>query len=153
MPTLQKNTIFVPLKAKHVEGGNQINMNRKAAYWLEMCDYDLDTAQAMFDAGRYLYVGFLCHLIIEKALKAYWSNVLEEPPLKIHNLSKLAEKTGLAQEMTDNQLAFIDILEPLNIEARYPSYKDRLIKSLTPEYCQSLLQTTKELFQWIKAKL
>lgn len=128
-------------------------MNRKAAYWLEMCDYDLDTAQAMFDAGRYLYVGFLCHLIIEKVLKAYWSNVLEEPPLKIHNLSKLAEKTGLAQEMTDNQLAFIDILEPLNIEARYPSYKDRLIKSLTPEYCQSLLQTTKELFQWIKAKL
>lgn len=128
-------------------------MNRKAAYWLEMCDYDLGTAQAMFDAGKYLYVGFLCHLIIEKALKAYWSNVLEEPPLKIHGLSKLAEKTGLAQEMTDNQLAFIDTLEPLNIEARYPSYKDRLIKSLTPEYCQSLMQTTKELFQWIKAKL
>ena len=133
--------------------GNQINMNRKAAYWLEMCDYDLGTAQAMFDAGRYLYVGFLCHLIIEKALKAYWSNVLEEPPLKIHSLSKLAEKTGLAQEMTDNQLTFIDTLEPLNIEARYPSYKDRLIKSLTPEYCQSLMQTTKELFQWIKARL
>ena len=128
-------------------------MNRKAAYWLEMCDYDLGTAQAMFDAGRYLYVGFLCHLIIEKALKAYWSNVLEEPPLKIHSLSKLAEKTGLAQEMTEHQLAFIDTLEPLNIEARYPSYKDRLINSLTPEYCQSLMQTTKELFQWIKARL
>ncbi|MDE7101408.1 MAG: HEPN domain-containing protein [Bacteroidales bacterium] len=128
-------------------------MNRKAAYWIEMCDYDLDTTQAMFDAGRYLYVGFLCHLIIEKALKAYWSNVLEEPPLKIHNLSKLAERTGLAQTMTDTQLAFIDTLEPLNIEARYPSYKDRLAKSLTPEYCQRLVQTTKELFQWIKDRL
>ena len=58
-------------------------MDKKVAYWLEMCDYDWDTAQAMFEAKRYLYVGFLCHLIIEKALKAYWSNVLEEPPLSL----------------------------------------------------------------------
>lgn len=118
-----------------------------------MCQYDLDTAQAMLEAKRYLYVGFLCHLITEKALKAYWSKVMEEPPLKIHNLAKLADKTGLAKEMTENQLIFIDTLEPLNIEARYPSYKDRLVRSLTPEYCQELLQTTKNLFQWIKARL
>ncbi|MCM1170289.1 MAG: HEPN domain-containing protein [Bacteroides sp.] len=128
-------------------------MNGKAAYWIEMCDYDLDTAQVMLEAGRYLYVGFLCHLVIEKALKAYWSNVLEEPPLKIHSLSKLADKTGLAKEMTDTQLAFLDTLEPLNIEARYPSYKDRLMKSLTQDYCRNLMQTTKELLQWIRAKL
>lgn len=128
-------------------------MNGKATYWIEMCDYDLGTAQAMFDAGRYLYVGFLCHLVIEKALKAYWSNVLEEPPLKIHSLSSLADRTGLSKEMTEAQLAFLDMLEPLNIEARYPSYKDRLMKSLTPEYCRNLMQTTKELLQWIKAKL
>ena len=49
--TLQKNTIFVSVNEKSIVG-NPINMNRKAAYWLEMCDYDLGTAQAMFDAGR-----------------------------------------------------------------------------------------------------
>ncbi|MBQ1929259.1 MAG: HEPN domain-containing protein, partial [Bacteroidales bacterium] len=48
---------------------------------------------------------------------------------------------------------FIDRLEPLNIEARYPSYKERLIKSLTKEYCTTLLQDTKNLQQWIKSKL
>ena len=95
----------------------------------------------------------MCHQTIEKILKAYWSNCLEEVPLKIHSLSRLAEKTGLDQELSEEQLDFIDRLEPLNIEARYPSYKERLMKSLSKEYCQQLLKETKELQQWIKNKL
>ena len=55
---------------------------------------------------------------------------MEEIPLKIHSLSRLAEKTGIDQELSEEQLDFIDRLEPLNIEARYPSYKERLMKSL-----------------------
>ncbi len=98
-----------------------------------MSDYDFDTAKAMFVTKRYLYVAFMCHQTIEKILKAYWSNVLEEPPLKIHSLSRLAEKSGLDKDMSDGQLDFIDELEPLNIEARYPSYKERLMKSLTAD--------------------
>lgn len=38
-----------------------------------MSDYDYDTAIAMMQTRRYLYVGFMCHQTIEKALKAYWS--------------------------------------------------------------------------------
>ena len=88
-----------------------------------------------------------------KSLKAYWSSCLEEVPLKIHSLSRLAEKTGIYEEMTEDQLDFIDRLEPLNIEARYPSYKERLMKSLSNAYCQQLLADTKELQQWIKDRL
>ena len=128
-------------------------MNEKVAYWIEMSDYDLETASAMLAARRYLYVGFMCHQTIEKILKAHWTNCLEEVPLKIHSLLRLAEKTGVAREMTEEQLRFIDILEPLNIEARYPSYKERLMKSLTQEYCQQLLEKTKDLQKWIKNKL
>ena len=58
-------------------------MNKRVTYWIEMSDYDFDTAEAMLRTGRYLYVGFMCHQTIEKALKAYWSLVLDEPPLKI----------------------------------------------------------------------
>ena len=58
-----------------------------------------------------------------------------EVPLKIHSLSRLAERTGLDKQLSEEQLDFIDKLEPLNIEARYPSYKERLMKSLTKEYC------------------
>ena len=98
-------------------------MNDKVTYWIEMSDYDLETADAMLVTGRYLYVGFMCHQTIEKVLKAYWSNCLEEIPLKIHSLSRLAEKTSIDKELSEEQLDFIDRLEPLNIEARYPSYK------------------------------
>lgn len=45
------------------------------------------------------------------------------------------------------------MLEPLNIEARYPSYKERLLRSMTKEYCMELLEQTKQLQLWIKNKL
>ena len=78
---------------------------------------------------------------------------MEEPPLKVHSLSRLAERSDLDKEMTDEQLDFIDELEPLNIEARYPSYKERLMKSLTAERCRELIKQTNELRTWIKSKL
>ena len=91
--------------------------------------------------------------MIEKILKAYWSKVLKEPPLKIHSLSRLADKTELDKFMTEEQLDFIDELEPLNIEARYPSYKERLSKSLNAERCNDLIKQTDNLRIWIKSKL
>lgn len=128
-------------------------MDNKTKYWVEMSDYDFDTAKAMLETGRYLYVGFMCHQTIEKILKAYWSNIMEEPPLKIHSLSRLAEKTGLDKVMLEEQLDFIDALEPLNIETRYPSYKERLMKSLDADRCKSILRQTDSLRLWIKNKL
>lgn len=130
-----------------------VNMENKVIYWAEMSDYDMDTADAMLVTGRYLYVGFMCHQVIEKILKAYWTAHLLEPPLKIHSLSRLAEKTELDKIMSEEQLDFIDRLEPLNIEARYPSYKERLFRSLTKEYCVDLLKQTKDLQSWIKSRL
>lgn len=50
-------------------------MTDKIKYWVEISDYDFETAQAMLATGRFLYVGFMCHLVIEKILKAYWSKV------------------------------------------------------------------------------
>lgn len=29
--------------------------------WLKLAEYDLDTAEAMHETKRYLYVGFMCH--------------------------------------------------------------------------------------------
>ena len=54
---------------------------------------------------------------------------------------------------SEQQKNFIDSLEPMNIEARYPSNKDRLFKSLNIEKCSEILNNTKELQQWIKEKL
>ena len=34
-------------------------MNDKVTYWIEMSDYDFDTAKAMLETKRYLYVAFM----------------------------------------------------------------------------------------------
>lgn len=128
-------------------------MNTKVQYWIDMSDYDFDTAKAMLDTKRYLYVGFMCHQVIEKILKAYWCNLSDDPPIKTHSLSRLAEKVGLDKVLSDEQLDFIDNLEPLNIEARYPSYKERLMRSLNADKCLELLNQTDNLRKWIKSKL
>ena len=38
--------------------------------WFKQTDYDIGTAADMFKTGRYIYTVFMCHLSVEKALKA-----------------------------------------------------------------------------------
>lgn len=128
-------------------------MSNKVKYWVELSDYDYDTAIAMQQSRRYLYVGFMCHQSIEKILKAYFNSLNNEPAPFTHRLSYLAKKSGIYDLFTDSYKDFIDLLEPLNIETRYPSYKEQLINSLTKERCDSILNTTNELRRWIKEKL
>ena len=130
-------------------------MSEKVEYWLAIADYDLETARAMLKSGRLLYVGFMCHQTIEKALKAVISRDCEEGelPPKIHNLSKLADRANLFELMSDTQQSLIFELNPLNIEARYPEYKKQIAAGLTKESCEWLLKGTEELLCWIKEQL
>ncbi|MBI2842305.1 MAG: HEPN domain-containing protein [Armatimonadetes bacterium] len=127
-------------------------MDEKTSYWLELAEYDLETARAMLETGRYLYVGFMCHQVVEKALKAVIASAGAQPPY-IHNLSKLAELSGLYERLDDRQKDLIDGLESLNVQARYPEEKERIFRTLSPDYCRRLLVQTEELFQWIRATL
>jgi len=63
--------------------------------WIALADYDMETARLMFAAGRFLYVIFLCHLTLEKVLKAHVSEVLQSSPVKTHDLIYLLKKSGL----------------------------------------------------------
>ncbi len=49
-----------------------------------------------------------------KNLQLDWSNVLKVTPLKIHSLSRLAEKYGLDKDMSEEQKDIIDGLEPFS---------------------------------------
>lgn len=48
-------------------------MRKTTANWLASADYDLETADAMLKSRRYLYVVFMCHLALEKTLKALYT--------------------------------------------------------------------------------
>ncbi len=128
-------------------------MDDKVKYWIDLSDYDLDTALAMLKSRRYLYVGFMCHQTIEKIFKAYYTKVKRESAPFSHSLSFLAKKGDLYNDFSEQQKDFIDQIEPLNIEARYPSYKERLLKSLNEQKSKEILNETKQLQEWIKTKL
>lgn len=125
----------------------------KVAYWLDIADYDIDTAEAMYKTKRWLYVAFMCHQTIEKTLKAYWSFVRDDMPPKTHNHMRLADECGLYEQMSEEQKSFLDIITNYNIEARYPEDKAALARTLSPKVCRSIIDDTKVLQQWIKDKL
>lgn len=128
-------------------------MNKKVKYWVEISDYDFETAKTMLKSKRYLYVGFMCHQAVEKILKAYYVSLNDAQPKFTHRLTYLTESTGVENELSDEQKFFIDELEPLNIEARYPTYKEKLFKKLSFEKCKEIIKNTEEFIQWIKEKL
>ncbi|MBQ4508328.1 MAG: HEPN domain-containing protein [Paludibacteraceae bacterium] len=125
----------------------------KIQYWLDIADYDLDTAEAMYKTGRWLYVAFMCHQVIEKTLKAYWCKTQSEDAPYTHNLILLANQSGLADMMSDEQNLFLARIMPMNIAARYPSYKDQLSKMLDKNTCRLIIDNTQQLQVWIKNKL
>lgn len=129
-------------------------LNDKIEYWIEIAAYDIATAKALLEMKRFLYVGFMCHQAIEKILKAIYTQRFQgDAPPYTHDLISLAVKTDLYRFLTENQKSVLDVLEPLNIESRYPRVKAALNSSLTLERCQTIIQQTEGLFQWIKQQL
>lgn len=130
-------------------------MNEQVEYWLDLADYDIETAKVMLSGGRYLYVGFMCHQTIEKALKAVIARDCAEGeiPPRLHHLLKLAEHAGIFAKMSQEQQNFIKELNPMNVEARYPGYKEKIAAGLTDEICTEILVKTEALLCWIKEQL
>jgi HEPN domain-containing protein len=138
-----------------VEYGHTLGeaMSDKVEYWVRIAEYDVESARALLNAKRYLHVGFMCHQVVEKMLKAYYVDTKNEIPPRIHNLRRLASLTGIYDEMTNEQRDFVDTLEPLNIEGRYPADNDDVSAALDDTACRDLVAKTEELHEWIEQRL
>jgi dTDP-4-dehydrorhamnose reductase len=77
--------------------------------------YDLDTAQAMLSAGRYLYVVYTCEQAVEKNLKALLC--LYGRPAHHHNLARLAAESGIS--ISEEELSFLNSLSNYYLKTRY----------------------------------
>lgn len=121
--------------------------------WLDHVHEDISAADCLFLNKHWLYVGFLCHQAIEKALKAYYVANNDDDPPYTHSHTRLLNICGLTDELTDEQLRFIALMAPLYIEARYPEHKAETARRLNEDTCRHIIKTTKELTQWIEQKL
>ncbi|MDR1523976.1 MAG: HEPN domain-containing protein [Tannerella sp.] len=120
----------------------------KVKYWINLSESDLAVARTMLENAHYLYVGFMCHQVIEKIFKAYFVKLKDETPPYTHELPYLAQQGCFYETLSEEQKLFIDRLNPLNIRTRYPDYKDNLSKLLTPARCTEIIEQTLLLQQW-----
>ena len=126
-------------------------MDRVAGQWLERALYDLETAAALLQSKRYLYVAFMCQQTIEKLLKAYISAQGAAPPL-VHNLVRLADRAQLRTVLSPAHQLLLADLNPYYIKARYGEYKEALAKVCTAEKAAYFLRGTEEVTQWLRSQ-
>ncbi|MBU1367534.1 MAG: HEPN domain-containing protein [Candidatus Omnitrophica bacterium] len=123
-------------------------MNKESINWLKMVDYDLDTAKQMLKTGRYVYVIFMCHLAIEKALKAVVCEEINKMPPKAHDLIILINmgKVKISEELLD----FIGMINNAAVVTRYPEDLSRLVSSYPREIAKDYFIRTLEVIKCIK---
>lgn len=125
-------------------------MRKDTANWIALTDYDLETARHMLVTGRYLYVDFLCHLALEKILKAHVAEVTQELPIKTHDLIYLVKKSEL--QLSQPHLDFIGKINTASIPTRYPDDLQRSLKEYTESVAKEYLTQTTEIVQWLKQR-
>jgi HEPN domain-containing protein len=126
-------------------------MKKGVKNWLESAQYDLDTAEHMLKTGRYIYTVFMCHLALEKVLKAKVEEVTGRTPPRTHDLGYLMELTKLS--LDEDAARFIAEITNLSIVTRYPSDFQRMLKDFSQKRTELILTKTKEVFQWIKKSI
>lgn len=126
-------------------------MKKEVKNWLDSAQYDLETAEHMFNSGRFIYTVFMCHLALEKVLKAKVEEITTRIPPKTHDLEYLVELARLSPDK-DTEHFMVEISN-LSVVTRYPSDFKRMLKDFSRERVESILIKAKEVFKWIKKSI
>ena len=128
-----------------------MDITEKFEYWLDIAQYDFETAEAMFTAGRWLYVVFMCQQAIEKLCKGLYLLFVDDDIPKIHDINSLLVKfeSLLPAAIDDDKRLLFARLSAFYLNNRYPEYKKRLSISLNREDAQIVLEKTRETFSWL----
>jgi len=126
-------------------------MSKSVEAWKERAEYDLETARAMLEAGRFLYVLFCCQQAIEKALKALIVERSGELPPRIHSLLRLADTAGVTVPV--ERRPFLRELTAYSIQSRYPEEIPTSGTAIPRETAERILKQTEAELQWLLSML
>jgi len=116
--------------------------------WFLQSDYDLETAYQMLVTRRNIYCIFMCHLSLEKALKALYIKRLNQIPPKLHSLMYFVNKIQLV--LSENDLLFVEKMDSMSIVTRYPEDLKAMIALYTPAQTTNIYEQSKTIQQWLK---
>lgn len=116
--------------------------------WIASAEYDMETAQTLFDGGRYPYVVFMCHLALEKILKAHVMQLTHAEAPRTHSLPFLLRKAGL--KASTDMAEFLGDITNESGPTRYPADPGEVPREYTREVAEECLDSTREVFKWLK---
>ncbi len=125
-----------------------VNIDKHISYWRKGADEDFEVAMQLVDSGKIRHGLFFLHLSLEKIIKAHICRNTGDIAPKLHNLSVLAEMSGIAFQ--PEQLDLLAEMNPLNIEGRYPDTWGPL-PSRTE--ANMLVQKSGAMLLWMKNQL
>jgi HEPN domain-containing protein len=116
-------------------------------YWAMTSAQDFETAEILFGNSRYHHALFFCHLSIEKILKALIVKKTQEAPPLVHDLVRLAERTGI--KLSANQKNELAEINAFNIEARYDDFKLSFFKKANKRFASKYINKTRKILKWL----
>ncbi len=125
-------------------------MKRKevVSYWINSSDRDYQVMIDLFEKGHYTWSLFIGHLVLEKLLKAVYSQKVTWNPPLIHDLLRLAEKSNL--DLDESKKDILDTITTFNIQARYDDYKLEFHDKCTKTFSEMWISHITELRTWMK---
>lgn len=105
----------------------------------------------LLEKGDYTWSLFIGHLVLEKLLKAWYVQHINNTPPFIHDLVRLAEKAALS--LDESQKDRLDSISTFNIRARYDNYKLEFYEKCSKDFTEKWIAIIKELRAWLKEDL
>ncbi|MFH0838273.1 MAG: HEPN domain-containing protein [Patescibacteria group bacterium] len=127
-------------------------IKKLADYWINNSKEKLNSMKKLYESKCYADALYYGHMILEMILKAHVVMKTKKPALKIHNLRRLYEISGMELEIDDIKL-MVKVNE-FNMETRYPDEKMEFYKLCTKSYTDkfygAIINLHKRLCQKVK---
>jgi len=128
-----------------------MNAQQKYEHWLDIAQYDLETAKAMLSSGRWLYVVFMCQQAIEKLSKGLYTLYVDDNIPRIHNIKTIFDyfedklQVAIPKDISD----FFNTLSAYYLNNRYPDFIDKLSSQIKEKEATKILSRTEGVFSWL----
>jgi len=116
-------------------------------YWIDSAEENYKSMQRIFAAGEYVWALFIGHLVIEKLVKACCARRWGADVPKIHDLTRLAKKAGIA--LSTEREDDLDRLTLLQTNVRYHDQQGVPTRRAQRTWAQGHIETITELRKWL----
>ena len=123
-------------------------MRKDTKNYIKSAEYDLKTADFMLNSGRYIYVIFMCHLSLEKILKAIVTEITQKISPKSHNSIYLLKLGNI--QLPSESFDFIAKINNASIVTRYPEDFSKILEAYPKSVAEEYLFKTKEILECLK---